>query len=570
MKHLNRFTVPVSVRNQALSPWLGVLTAAAVAVSASCDSAGPGQSGSTAGTPTATPSASVVPAAPPTTQAAAADARTIFAANCASCHGTEGKGDGPAAYLVYPKPRNFTTGSFRFKSTPTDQPPTADDLRRIIKGGIQRTAMPSFAGTLTDEQIDMVGQYVVSLGPKHEGSDPLTPLKVPDAPTLDQSLAQQGKLIYQSIGCAVCHGETGKGDGPSSNTLADTDGYPLPAADFTMGVYKSGSTPGDLYRAVYLGVPGTPMPAFGESFKSLPKIEGVNPQTDATWALVAFLKSLETPREETGVSPGAVITATAASDAEMLKNPLHAGWEKVKPVAATLQPLWQRRSFARSIEVRAVQVGDQIAFRLDWPDTTVDTVAGVNSFADAGALMFSLSDGIPPLTMGAGFRAGDVEALVNIWQWKASRQLNADESRLHDTVKADVHPPADMYMFKKGDPVKGPITEHDKTYITAWGAGNPNADPALQLRPVIESNAAGFGSLTQQPVGEQNVEGAAKWRDGRWCVLMSRTLKPANKTDVNFVRSTRVPVAFAVWDGHSGDRNGTKLISGWYWLEIKP
>ena len=49
--------------------------------------------------------------------ASAADAaagKVIFDANCSSCHGVSGKGDGPVGAALNPPPRNFTIGDFAF------------------------------------------------------------------------------------------------------------------------------------------------------------------------------------------------------------------------------------------------------------------------------------------------------------------------------------------------------------------------------------------------------------------------------------------------------------------------
>ena len=36
---------------------------------------------------------------------------------CSACHGKDGNGEGEAAYLLYPRPRDFTSGQFRLVST---------------------------------------------------------------------------------------------------------------------------------------------------------------------------------------------------------------------------------------------------------------------------------------------------------------------------------------------------------------------------------------------------------------------------------------------------------------------
>ena len=52
---------------------------------------------------------------------------------CLSCHGQDGKGDGELSYLLYPKPRDLTSGLFKIRSTPAGNPPTDNDLIASIK-----------------------------------------------------------------------------------------------------------------------------------------------------------------------------------------------------------------------------------------------------------------------------------------------------------------------------------------------------------------------------------------------------------------------------------------------------
>lgn len=48
------------------------------------------------------------PSAPRSTFVSQDEARKMFVARCASCHGMEGKGDGPGSAALNPKPRNYT------------------------------------------------------------------------------------------------------------------------------------------------------------------------------------------------------------------------------------------------------------------------------------------------------------------------------------------------------------------------------------------------------------------------------------------------------------------------------
>jgi mono/diheme cytochrome c family protein len=72
--------------------------------------------------------AAAKPAAAPVTPAVLAHGRGLYKANCAACHGEAGKGDGPAAGVMKPAPRDHTDRAYM--STMTDE-----DLGKIIQFG---------------------------------------------------------------------------------------------------------------------------------------------------------------------------------------------------------------------------------------------------------------------------------------------------------------------------------------------------------------------------------------------------------------------------------------------------
>ncbi len=74
--------------------------------------------------------------------------KQLYIRECASCHGPEGDGNGPGAYILSQKPRNLQLGVFKLRSTPTGENPTDDDLFNTITRGIAGATgamMPSFA-----------------------------------------------------------------------------------------------------------------------------------------------------------------------------------------------------------------------------------------------------------------------------------------------------------------------------------------------------------------------------------------------------------------------------------------
>ena len=74
----------------------------------------------------------------------------------------------------------------------------------------------------------------------------------------DAASLARGEAIYNDAGCAACHGDTGRGDGPAGLRLV-----PRPA-DFRVHM-AAGHTDGQLFYWVGYGVPGTAMPAFRDT-----------------------------------------------------------------------------------------------------------------------------------------------------------------------------------------------------------------------------------------------------------------------------------------------------------------
>ena len=69
---------------------------------------------------------------------AAADAakgKELFAANCSSCHGMTGKGDGPVGAALPTPPRDFSVGAFKLDTDGDGKTGTDADLKNIITNG---------------------------------------------------------------------------------------------------------------------------------------------------------------------------------------------------------------------------------------------------------------------------------------------------------------------------------------------------------------------------------------------------------------------------------------------------
>ncbi|MCA9026240.1 MAG: cytochrome c [Planctomycetaceae bacterium] len=240
--------------------------------------------------------------------------QAVYKKRCVQCHGISGGGDGPAAAVMYPRPRDYRRGIFKFTSTTYGSKPLREDLVSTLHRGIRGTSMPSFK-LLPKKDIEAVVDYVLVL--THRGElenqialtaqaeeevDPevveedLVPIVV-DAwkqaiqnevhvltpqPEFTKANVVNGKKAFLTRGCSKCHGEDGRGltaDNLKAG-LKDTWQQPTRAADLTSGMLHGGQEPIDVYRRIYAGINGTPMPGFANVLKDEP---------DTIWDLVAYV-----------------------------------------------------------------------------------------------------------------------------------------------------------------------------------------------------------------------------------------------------------------------------------------
>jgi DMSO reductase family type II enzyme heme b subunit len=172
--------------------------------------------------------------------------------------------------------------------------------------------------------------------------------------------------------------------------------------------------------------------------------------------------------------------------------------------------------FVKKVLISVARTETQIAVRLEWEDDSVDNGTGQSRlYTDQAAIMFPLNSNkeVPPITMGGeGFP-------VNIWQWKAVRQVTADAAK---------------------------------------------KDSNASLSPVEDMNAEGFSTLTRQD--DQNVSGKGLRTKKGWQVVLKRNLTNADEQDVQFAGST--PMAVAIWNGGNRETNGQKGLAGWILLQF--
>jgi cytochrome c oxidase cbb3-type subunit 2 len=203
----------------------------------------------------------------------------VYERRCAGCHGVRGDGNGPVATFLDPRPRDFTLGSFKFRTTPSGALPTDGDLYRTLTRGVRFTAMPTWHEVHEKDRIAVIA-YVKTLSPRWKDDKPEPAVAIGDPPKATPELLARGKALYAQAKCSQCHGDGGKGDGPSAGELRDDLKFPIRPTDFTRGQFKAGGDVRDVYRTMTTGLDGTPMPSFADSMSD-----------DERWAISYYVLS---------------------------------------------------------------------------------------------------------------------------------------------------------------------------------------------------------------------------------------------------------------------------------------
>jgi cytochrome c oxidase cbb3-type subunit I/II len=208
--------------------------------------------------------------------------RQLYYRYCWGCHGARGNGDGENAPYLNILPRNFVQATFKCRSTPTGTLPTDSDLFNTLKRGINFTNMPSWAALTDQNRADLVA-FIKTFSPRWKSEKSGDPIQVPPEPALTVASIKHGQELFQKLECWKCHGQEGRGDGPSASTLTDSNDQPIRPYNFTTdNRSKCGRSNPELFKIFMTGLDGTPMPSFADVVKP-----------EEAWDLVHYLRTLQ-------------------------------------------------------------------------------------------------------------------------------------------------------------------------------------------------------------------------------------------------------------------------------------
>jgi DMSO reductase family type II enzyme heme b subunit len=215
-------------------------------------------------------------------------------------------------------------------------------------------------------------------------------------------------------------------------------------------------------------------------------------------------------------------------------------WSKVPTMTLPLsgqvitRPVWPEPT-ARSLAIRSIHNGKDIAFLLEWQDNTKNDRLTPGTFRDGAAIGLPLGDA------PAFFCMGQLDHYINIWHWKADWQSDIDRRASRGTGK------------------KPEAGEARRFEVIPRRASS-----------VEDLVGGGFSTLTSKQ-SQGRIQGKAIWKDGVWHVVMHRPLESSDPENEARLDPGRLQaIAFAVWNGENKERNGQKAVAPWFQLVIDP
>ncbi|MEO7789852.1 MAG: c-type cytochrome [Vicinamibacterales bacterium] len=500
------------------------------------------------------PGESVRAAAPDVgTDAQRESGRQVYAKYCSQCHGEKGDGEGYAAAHLRPRPRNFTTGKFKVRTTPNGSLPTHQDVVSVIRRGMPYTSMPAWP-TLSDQDVSNVAYFITTFSPEFANPENVPqPLSLPSAPGATKESAELGKKLYEETGCIKCHGSLGRGDGPSAPTLKDDWGHPIHAADLAQPwTLRGGSTREDIFRTLSTGLNGTPMPSF---------VDALTPEQ--RWAITDFIVSL--PAGDGGGSSGLVAAKHVQEPIDLTKGAASFAAARAARFPIVGQIMEPGRAFhppATSVSVQAIYDAESIALLVRWHDMSAQKT-GKNgpslAVAPEEEEEAALAPGAGPGGASTGGAFGDAEV--------APAQAGKDPFAEETPVASADEPSEFSDAVAIQLPAQAP-TGARKPYFLFGDAQSPADLWFFDLANPSPVRFVGKGSANIAPQDADGLTGVASYDQGEWSVVFKRPR--VSKTAASFLPGEFMPIAFSVWDGFSRERGSRRGLTMWYSLYVEP
>ena len=501
--------------------------------------------------------------------------KVVYEESCAHCHGTEGRGDGSAAENLLPRPRDFTRGLYKIRSTESGELPTDQDLYDIITEGMPGSSMPGWETSLSaDDRWELVA-YIKTF---HDG------FKEREAPPREITLAGKisyseesveiGKGLYTELGCIECHGNIGRGDGTSAPTLTDEWGFQTWPANLTHGWnYRGGFDTEDIFKRFIGGIAGSPMPAFeGDSFlhfgltseesKRLTELENKDEMTEAEEGeSERFYEKMD---EAVNVALNRVEGLELSADEQLIYD---------NAMTVVYEKSWHLANYVKSLmpEQRPEPAIGNNVLRSQYVQGELPTIDD-DAWETFESRYFPLVGQvvIEPRQFNPTIDAVNVKSFYNdtevaflfIWDDRTHTidETNEETGETLEDVLAIQFPvrvpqgptaPKPYFLYGGRLPV----------YVWQWKASAPEQ--------VTELTAKGVDNVQVQEV-QGDLQATGTYTDGRYKLWVKRALRTDDKKDLQLDPGVFVPIAFSAWDGSNGDVGTKRVITSWYTFVLEP
>ena len=287
--------------------------------------------------------------------------------------------------------------------------------------------------------------------------------------------------------------------------------------------FNGGSSVEDIYWRLRTGLDGTPMPSFSDL------LDAGFMTDDQLWSLAHFVRSLA-PDEEPTVQE--VIVAGQVLPGEVPTQVTDESWDGVESFYIPLvgQIIESPRWFDPSVDgvwVQALHDGTEVAFRLTWGDRS---------------------------------RSPDPAWLE--WQeWV----LDAMEPKEGGEIFPGPRPDRLTIQFPPTIP-----EGMDRPYFLMGDAQEPVYQWRWSSAPAGADKATARGLTDVQSLGSEELTSDAQWEDGRWQLLLHRSLAASDpESELEFEIGQPIPIAFFAWDGDNSEEETRGSLSSWYFVHLE-
>lgn len=485
------------------------------------------------------------------TEAQRESGKTLYLKYCVQCHGEKGDGEGYATPHLSPRPRDFTSGKFKVRTTPNGALPTHQDLVNIIRLGMPYTSMPAWPN-LSDQEVSDLAYFTKTFSPDFSAPEYVPqPVPFPSAPTATNESIELGKKLYVDNGCVKCHGTLGRGDGPSASTLVDDLGYPIRAADLAQSwTFRGGSSRENIFKTMSTGFNGTPMPSFTDALTP-----------EDRWAIADFIVSLsgsDGPRYT-----NLVVARHSLDPIDLAKGAANFESAPVARFPIVGQITEPGRAFhppATSVTVQAIYDAESIALLVRWHDMSPQKT-GTNG----------PSLPVPPEEEESATGGAEQTGESPFGDAELAPAQSPGVDPFDPFAEPEAAPAGQPSEFSDAVSIQVPTqvpTGARKPYFIFGDAQNPVDLWFFDLARPDPFQYTGRGSADVAPNDTGDLTGVASYDQGEWSVIFKRPLRASSGAP--FTPGGFLPVAFSVWDGFSRERGNKRGLTAWYSIYVEP